>query len=479
MVTTICFLARPSFDKFSIAILKNLREKYDLNIEGCFITSDLKETNFIKNNIENVCIFEVSDFIEKNWCKFTEEKLQEYEYKYDCAPIWKYIYTDRFLREREYDYVVKITVGLFMFFEHVYETTNAKVYYSETIATLQCYIAYIVGKKFGVKYIAQMCARGNLDSSYHYFIKDEFQHNINFDENYRETTYSCDELAIAEKYLNDFEKDDSPPPAMQLVKTEPHFKIGYLFKPIKRLIKRFDKYLSNPYSYMYYKSYKHYTDELQFYYNYKVSKKFYRNADFSKKYVYFPLHYQPEASTCVCAQKYENQLFFIDSWAKSLPADTVLYVKEHYALLGHRDPQFYTELKKYPNVVLINPWVSTRKLIENSQAVTTLTGTAGLEAILLGKPVFLGGSTVFDNAPGIIKINDIYLNYIDYINKWRKPHRRELLQYICACFRSYHKGNAYAQNYYHLINDNIDDLCNSLYKQLIVNNCNSSTEGAE
>ena len=87
-------------------------------------------------------------------------------------------------------------------------------------------------------------------------------------------------------------------------------------------------------------------------------------------------------------KKYEKQLFFIDSWAKSLPADTVLYVKEHYAFLGNRDPHFYEELKQYPNVVIVDPWESSRKLIENAVAVTTLTGTAGWEAMLLRKPVW-------------------------------------------------------------------------------------------
>lgn len=87
-------------------------------------------------------------------------------------------------------------------------------------------------------------------------------------------------------------------------------------------------------------------------------------TDYSKKYVYYPLHYEPEASTLVCAVKYEKQLFFIDSWAKSLPADTVLYVKEHYAVLGHRELTLYKELKKYPNVVMIDPWESSRKLIK-------------------------------------------------------------------------------------------------------------------
>lgn len=462
----ICFLARPSYDRYSVAILKKLREKYDNNIKGYFITSNGKETKYVNENINNVTIYETSKFLRENWNIFTEENLIGYEKKYNCMPIWKYIYTDRFLVNRDYDYVIHITVGLFSFFEKIFENSQIDFYYSETIATLQCYIAYIVGKKYGVKYIAQMCARGSLDSSYHYFVTNEFQYNINFNKNYTEETYTEEEWTNAEKYLTEFENKDCPPPAMQLVETRPKITIKFFLCPFIRFLKKFDKNLTDPCSYMYYETYKNYTNPVKYYFNYKKAQKYYNKADFNRKYVYYPLHYQPEASTCVCASKYENQLFYIDSWAKSLPADTVLYVKEHYALLGNRDPHFYIDLQKYPNVILIDPWESSRKLIENSVAVTTLTGTAGLEAALLRKPVFLGGNIVFDNAPGVIKIDDIYQNYIDNIKKWKKPERKEIIKYLCACFRSYEKGNAYAQNYYELIDDNIDDICSSLYKQL-------------
>lgn len=462
----ICFLARPSFDRYSVAILKELRDKHDKEIEGIFITSNHSETTYIKNNIENVEICETSQFIEKHWDEFSLERLTGYEKKYKCSPIWKYIYTDRFLVNRDYEYVVKITAGLFSFFEEIFNTQKVDFYYSETIATLQCYIAYIVGKKYGVEYIAQMCARGSLDSTYHYFVREEFQYNSRLNLDYLNKDYTKEEIDFADKILKEFENKDCPPPAMQMVRTKPRMDKQFWTAPIKYLMHRFDKELNNPFSYMYYQGYKNYLDPFVFYFNYQKSKKYYCKADFSKKYVYFPLHYQPEASTCVCAEKYEKQLFYIDSWAKSLPSDTQLYVKEHYALLGHRDPHFYVDLQKYPNVVLINPWESSRKLIEQSVAVATLTGTAGLEAMLLRKPVFVCGNAVYENAPGIIKLDEIFDNYVPHIEKWNQPSRDDVIKYLCACIRSYSKGNAYAQNFYELIEDNIEDICNSLYEEM-------------
>lgn len=461
----ICFLARPTFDWFSVALYQNLRAKDD-DIEAVFITTNKKETIYVQSKISDAVVYETSAYIKKEWKNATKERLIEYEKIYNCAPIWKYIYTDRFLIYRKYDDAIRITVALFSFFENIFSDRSVDVYYSEAIATLQCYIAYLVGKKYGVKYVSQMCARGNLDSSYHYFVNDEFMHNACFANNYLQKIYSDQERKRADEYLQSFEAYDSPPPSAQNVQSVPKINIKALIGPIKYTIKLFDPDLNDPYSYMYYKEYKNYLNPLKFWYRYQKIKKYYHEADYSKKYVYFPLHYQPEASTCVCAEKYEKQLFFIDSWAKSLPADTVLYLKEHYAVLGHRDLFFYEELKKYPNVILISPFESSRKLIENAYVVTTLTGTAGFEAMLLRKPVILGGSIVFENAPGIIKVDDIYDNYLKCMREWRKPSREDIIQYLCECFRTYSAGNAYAQNNYELIDKNIDALGDSLYKYI-------------
>lgn len=462
----ICFLARPSYDRYSVVILKKLRKRYNNNIEGYFITSNKKETKYISENINNVTIYETSKFLQENWNEFTENRLIEYEIKYDCAPIWGYILTDRFLMGKDYDYVVKITVGLFSFFEEVYKN-HIDIYYSEAIATLQCYISYLVGKKYGTKYISQAQVRGSLDSEYHYFIDNPFQYDMNFNKNYKEINYSEEEKLNAEIYLKEFEEKYFLPPGQVQLRTKPKLKLKYLLLPIKRVIKSFDSLLNDKYSYMYYKSYKEITNPIKYYFNYQIAKKYYKKANYDEKYVYFPLHFQPEATTLVCAPKYENQLFFIDSLAKSLPAGTKFYVKEHYALLGNRDLKFYDDLKKFPNVILIDPWENSRKLIENAEAVVTLTGTAGYESMLLRKPTIIGGNTLFEDAPGVIKVEDIYNKYIDIMSKWKQPERKDIIQFLCASFRGYRKGNTYSQSFYNLIDDNIDDICESLYNQII------------
>ncbi len=463
----ICFLARPSYDNFSISIYKSLIEKHDKTIGGYFITTNSKETQVVKKNLPNVKVFETSTYLRNHWESFTKEKFIDYEKKYSCEPLWKYIYTDRFLVSREYDYVIRVTAGLFSFFEEVFTNNQVDYYYSEAIATLQCYIAFIVGRKLNVKYISQMPARGAIDTQFHYLLTEEYQKILGFSETYRLNSYSDEIFTKAEKYLSDFENKDSPPKGMLVSGTKPRFRLQFIKLIALRIYMSHSRFYKDPYSYMYFQTYKNITDPIKFYFRYRRSKKYYNQANYKEKYVYYPLHYQPEASTIVCAQKYEKQLFFIDSWAKSLPADTVLYVKEHYAVLGHRELSFYKELKKFPNVVLIDPWESSRKLIENSVAVTTLTGTVGWEAMLLRKPVFLGGKIFFDNAPGIIKIDDAYNSFLANLHNWTEPSRDEVIKYLCEYFNALKKGNAFSAFPEALETENIDNLAVALYDYII------------
>jgi len=463
---TVCFLARPSFDVFSTELYSYIKNNLDNCFSGIFIVSNKKEYDFVANKIPNRIIYNVSLFMKEHWTEFDLDSLAFYEKKYECAPIWKYIYSDRFLIERSYNYCVHIAVGLFRFFEKIFDDNKVDFYYSETIATLQCYIAYLVGKKRHVQYVSQMCARGNLDFKYHYFVNDEFQHDAGLQDNYLGLQYSKEEWNRADTYLSGFEKSFTPPESEKVVKTYPKINKNFVLGPIKRFIKSFDKDLNDPCSYMYYKNYKGYTNDIKFWVNFQKYKHCYISPDYSRKFVYYPLHFQPEASTCVCAEKYEKQLFFIDSLAKSLPADVVLYVKEHHAQLGHRDPHFYQEIKKYPNVFLIDPFESSRKMVEKSYAVVTLTGTVAYEAMLLRKPVIMGGSMVFDTAPGIVKANDIYGEFMNIMKNWVQPSRDDVIKYLCALFRTYKRGNAYSQNYHEYLSDNVQLLGDSLYQYL-------------
>lgn len=437
-----CFLARPDLDELSPKLFLEIKKTYDKDANGYFVTTNHKESSVVKSFYSDAITFETSTYLKEHWNEFSEDKLGYFEKKYECAPIWKYIYIDRFLINRDYNYVVKITVGLFSFFENIFKKYKIDYYYSETIATLQCYIAYLVGKKTNTKYYGHMLAR-ELDNTHHFVFNDPYQNICGFNNNYLTIEYSEKEIKQASKFLDDFEKNMIKPSFVNVQRVKPKIKLKDITIPIKYIKNFFNKSLNEKFSYMYYKSYSSVWNPIVYYFRYKKCKKYYTLADYTRKYIYFPLHYQPEASTLVCAEKYEKQLYYIDSIAKSLPADTVLYVKEHFAKLGNRDENFYKELKKYPNVILIDPFEDSKTIIKESSAVVTLTGTAGFEAMLLRKPVFVAGNVFYSNAPGIINIDDIYQNIINKLNEWKQPSRMEIIKYLCEYFKSIYPGIQY------------------------------------
>lgn len=458
----IAMIARRPFDVFSLEIFEELKTNQDKDALGVFITCDKKETavvdEYFKGKNIDYKVYEVAEFFREHWDECTEEKLEYFEKKYECAPIWEYIYTDRILIYRDYDYCVKIATAFFMFWEHIFTEHQIQFYYDEPISTLFTYIAYIVGKKTNTVVFAQLVARGGgMERTNHYFLADPLQLNDCFDENYKNRQYPPEIRKRAEDLLTRFETVNERPEHMKFMSMkEPKFNPKWLVLPLFYVRQRFfNPYVSDPCSYLYYKQYKGVMDPMRFYFRYKKCKKYYKRADYSDKYVYFPLHFQPEASTIVCAPRFEKQLFFIDNLVKSLPAGTKLYVKEHYAGLGSREMDFYEELQKYPNVVIISPFEDSRTLIENAECVATLTGTAGWEAWLLRKPVIMGGDIFYGNAPGIMKVDDIFRQYVPLMENWKQPTREEVIEYLCEHVRTAYAGGVYSLDATRLEKDNV------------------------
>ena len=91
-----------------------------------------------------------------------------------------------------------------------------------------------------------------------------------------------------------------------------------------------------------------------------------------------------------------------------MPAGWRLYVKEHVAaLLSHshfergRRPEYYHDLAAIPAVTLVAPETNSFALIDNARAVATISGSAGWEAVLRGKPALLFGYGWYKGCEGV------------------------------------------------------------------------------
>ncbi|WP_141246907.1 capsular polysaccharide export protein, LipB/KpsS family [Halomonas salipaludis] len=128
----------------------------------------------------------------------------------------------------------------------------------------------------------------------------------------------------------------------------------------------------------------------------------------ARPFVYFPLHMQPEASSCPLGGMYSDQLRAIRVLSEALPSGWTLMVKEHPVQdLTRRPLGWYREILKNQNVELASLDLSSADLQRECRAVATLTGTAAWEAWLWRKPAIVMGHILFQEAPGIYKVRSL------------------------------------------------------------------------
>ena len=128
------------------------------------------------------------------------------------------------------------------------------------------------------------------------------------------------------------------------------------------------------------------------------------SPNYNEKYIYHALHFQPEASTSPLAGVFVNQLLIIEILSH---LGIKIYVKEHPMLSENRSIDYYKNLLNMRNVNLIKRGEDSHKLLDNSLAVATATGTVGWEAVLRGKPVIMFGGNFYQYAPGVFKIGSV------------------------------------------------------------------------
>lgn len=157
----------------------------------------------------------------------------------------------------------------------------------------------------------------------------------------------------------------------------------------------------------------------------KTYKKFYRKAvdsvDLTKSYILFTLHLQPELHTSTLGGIYNDQVLAIEHLAQHIPDDWIIYVKDHpQQIFFQRDEYFFRRLNKLQNVVYLSDHANTYDLMRSAKLISTITGTAGWEAITGGKKVLIFGKSWYRSLPGVfefsmnIDINKIIAYQIDH-----------------------------------------------------------------
>ena len=128
-----------------------------------------------------------------------------------------------------------------------------------------------------------------------------------------------------------------------------------------------------------------------------------------EKFIYFPLQIQPERNVDVDAPYYTDQIEVVYHIAKSLPAEYLLYVKEHPHMIRRnwRKISDYKKILKMSNVRLIHPKLNSKELLRKCSLVITIAGTSGLEAAFEQKPSIVFSDVIYSILPSVYRLRRI------------------------------------------------------------------------
>jgi hypothetical protein len=130
-----------------------------------------------------------------------------------------------------------------------------------------------------------------------------------------------------------------------------------------------------------------------------------KEVDLNQRFIYFPLHLQPEMTTSSLGGAFKDQALAIERLSSMLPEGVKIYVKENPKQAGGymRGPMFFYRLNRLSNVEFLPSYTSTHELLDQSEFVATITGTVGWEALQKAKNVLIFGNTWYQNFPGVFQ----------------------------------------------------------------------------
>ena len=155
-------------------------------------------------------------------------------------------------------------------------------------------------------------------------------------------------------------------------------------------------------------------------------------------YVLFAPNYQPEATTMPSALDFSDTLLCLKLLREKIPKEVYIFYKEHEDIFNinlesdrSRSEDFYKQILKIDNLLVVSRDCNQIDLIDNSQCVVIQTSNIGLDALIRGKQVIAFGSTWFDDQPGIVswKIFEQGYNYT-YLLKQNNSINHDFLKNI-------------------------------------------------
>lgn len=427
--------------EFTYQVVSGLRQK---KIDVVLGTYSHEIYLYLKNkNMECIDIFkEMSKFKVKNVIK----ELREYELKYDfCAErilLCDIDYRSSVKRNIAFREMVK----LFKFWECLLDKEKPNILFGGE-------------NRYGNLVPYYLCKKKNILYELLYvspIVKDSFAITENTAEKLSELekywkenknrALNKEELKKVREYITEFIYTKKRP---LFINTKPKIisfqKIKYALERIYASFFLEDK--NNPY----FKSWRGIKNYFLMNIRSHLSKWYFELPRKNEKYIYYPLHVDLETILLFYNHQYVTQERIVEIISYNLPAGYKLYVKGHPVYIGGHRLSLFKNIKKLPNVRILNPLVDGRTLIKNASAIAVITGTAGFEGLLCQKPVITFGNAYYDISELTFKIKD--MNFTDRVINdavnMNSFDEEKLYRFLNAYFKTVYPGRVYFTGLYH------------------------------
>lgn len=375
--------------------------------------------------------------------------LEKYEKEYGTPSLWEMVYADRdialpfAINTYTHDEIRRMILVLIRGFEEFIEKNNPEFVLFDCIASLPAFALYAVAKKKGVVPVAFTYSRVE---DRVYFMGNPYDMPEEVHEAFERIKKTGKRPQKAEQeaqqFLSRFRGEGVKPKYIQNMSVSEK-KVFSLTNHVMRFFQYWAEYYieghEQDYTYRGKTPLRRTVEKASFFARRKLTyETYFEEPVAGESFAFFPLHLDPELATMVQAPPYVDQLNLIRLIARSLPINMKLYVKEHPLMYsrGWRDPQFYSQIKKIPNVRFIHPRIGAKEIIQKAQLVFTITGTAGFEALLYKKPMIAFGECVYTKMESVLRARDLMQlpQLIHHALTNYKTDEEELLDFLVALY---------------------------------------------
>ena len=451
-----CFILQRRFAYIGHNIAVFLKEKYGVN-DFCGFVLQRPSYNFLKSQTEiTYSKLLLEEDIHKDYknVKLDINYLRWLEKEYGIPNLWPYLTVDRVVMSnqlvREYPYdkspytheeMLKILQVKARAIIDFLEKEKPDFIFASVIGSVGTYLLYHIAKKKNIKvWITLITAIKNL-----YTLSEHYAYFTETEKRVLENKFSIDSIEKAKQFIQDFRNQPAPYYADESPQRQPVFRYQQMrfllprnfLKTCLWIVKYFyhhcrsderdDYSYSGPFNYLKDGIKRKFRNLLG---SYDLCDKF----DPTKDFAFYPLQYEPEVTSLLQAPFFTNQLHVAKMMARSLPAGYSLYIKDHPQMARYRPRSFYKQLKKIPNIKLLNPSFTSFQIIPHAKLIITLTGTAGWEATILGKPVIVLGNAFYNKLSFVEKcpkIEDLPFT-IKKLLENPKYDENELIHFVAA-----------------------------------------------